>query len=52
MENIVISAVTALTVSFIYCKISAGHTFKVIDGYVKDLIDMAKKLIRDAYVNK
>lgn len=52
MENIIVSAVTAIIVSIIYCKIAAVHTFKVIDGYVKSLIEMAKESIRDTRLYK
>lgn len=52
MENIIVPAITAIIVSGIYCKISAVHTFNVIDGYVKDLIEMVKKSLRDARFNK
>lgn len=47
MKTIIESAVIALMVSAVYGKISAAHTFKVIDSYVKDMIETAKKLIRD-----
>ncbi len=52
MENIIVSAVTAMIVSIICCKITAVHTFKVIDGYVKSLIEMAKESIRDTRLYK
>lgn len=52
MENVIISAVTAFVVSTIYNKISAAHTFEVIDGYVRDVIDLAKQSISDAKINK
>lgn len=49
METIVSAAITALIVSAIYGKASAVHTFNVIDGYVKDMIEVTKELIRDTY---
>lgn len=53
MQNeIVLSILASLIVSVIYNKISAAYTFKVIDGYVKDVIGMVKELIRDARVDK
>lgn len=39
----------SLCVSVIANKILAVYTFKVIDGYVKDLFEITKKSIRDAY---
>lgn len=48
MNEIIVSAAVSLVVSAVYCKISAVHTLDVIDGYVKSVIDMAKKSIRDA----
>lgn len=50
--QILTSAIVAIIVSAIYCKISAANTFSVIDGYVKDMIELAKKSIGDAYLNK
>lgn len=52
IEVIAISAMTSLIVSVLCCKISAAYTFKVIDGYVKDMIEIAKKSIRDTYFDK
>ena len=46
MENVIISAVTALAVSVIYNKISAVHTFEVIDGYVREVIELAKQSMK------
>lgn len=45
-------ALIALIVSVVCCKISAAYTFKVIDGYVKDVIELAKKSISDTYLKK
>ena len=39
--------ITSVIVSAIYNKIAAAHTFKVIDGYVRDVVELAKQLIRD-----
>lgn len=47
METIVSAAITALIVSAIYGKASAVHTFNVIDGYVKDMIELIEKSITD-----
>lgn len=52
VTEIITAAITSLVVSVIYCKISAAHTLKVIDGYVKSMIDMAKESIKDAYLRK
>ncbi|MCM1039821.1 MAG: hypothetical protein NC434_10905 [Ruminococcus sp.] len=47
-----ICVLIALLVSFITNKILAIYTFKVIDGYVKELFEITKKSIRDAYSGK
>ena len=52
MKEIILPAVIALVVSAIYCKISAVYTFRVIDGYVKNVITMAKESIRDTYLKE
>lgn len=52
MADIVVTVIVALAVSVVSCKISAAHTFNVIDGYVKEVIELAKKSIRDAYIDK
>lgn len=49
---IFIAAVTATTVSVICCNISARVTFKKIDKYVADMVNLAKESIRDAHFNK
>lgn len=49
---ITISTVVSIATSLIVGKMVAAHTFLVIDGYVKNIVDMTKKLIRDAYLNK
>lgn len=49
---IVTSSVISIIVSLICGKIIAIHTFNVIDGYVREVIEMAKKSIRDARTNK
>lgn len=48
VECIVISVI----VSVVCNRILAIHTFKVIDGYVKSIIDMAKESIRNTYFDK
>ncbi len=52
MKDIAVAALTAIVASAVYCKISAAYTFKVIDGYVKEMIDMAKDSIRNAHLDK
>lgn len=52
MKNTVISMAVAAIVSVVCNKILAAYTFKVIDSYVKDLIEMAKELVRDAHFDK
>lgn len=51
-ESFWISIVVSIAVSIASNKILAAHTFNVIDDYVKDLIEVAKKSIRDAYSDK
>lgn len=52
MKVIVAAAVVSLIVSVVCGKITAAYTFKIIDGYVRDIIEVAKKSIRDAYIDK
>ncbi len=52
MWTMITAAITAFIVSVICCRISAAVTFKIIDRYVADMIDMAKGSIRDAYLDK
>lgn len=49
MDYKLASALIALGMSIIANKLLAIHTFKVIDGYVKELFEISKKSIRDAY---
>lgn len=41
----------SVVVSAIVAKAIAAYHFKVIDSYVKDMIDLAKKHIEEAYTN-
>ena len=52
VESIIITVVTALAVSIIYCRISAIHTFNVIDGFVNEIIDLVKALVKNTDSNK
>lgn len=47
-----ISALTALVVSMLCCKISAAYTFKVIDGHVEKTLELIKKLLSSTYIDK
>ncbi len=49
MDYKLASALIALGVSIIANKLLAIQTLKVIDGYVKELFEISKKSIRDAY---
>ena len=49
---VVVSAVVSSTMTMILTKAIAAYHFKVIDGYVKDVVEMAKEQIRKAYVNR
>ena len=54
-EIVLISAITAAVVSVVICNISARITLEIIDRYVQDVVDNAKKAmksIRDTYVNE
>lgn len=44
-----VCALIALGISIIANRLLAIHTFKVIDGHVKELFEITKKSIRDAY---
>lgn len=49
---VIIAAVTALAVSVICCKIYSIYALKIIDKYVKDIIELAKQSIRNTYFDK
>ena len=50
--SLIVAAATAIAVSIVCCNISAIKTFNTIDGYVKDMINSTKQLIRDTYLDK
>lgn len=52
MNDISATILVSITVSVICNKILAVYTFNVIDGYVRDVLEMVKKLIRDTYQGK
>lgn len=52
LNEIIIPAIVSLIVSIIYNKILSTYIFKVIDAYVKELFEITKKSIRNAYSSK
>ena len=52
LQTIAIAAATGFVVSVVCCRISASITFRIIDRYVKDIVDLAMESIRDAYSGK
>lgn len=52
MKEMVVCVAICILVTVIANRILAIHTFKVIDGYVKDLFEITKESIRDTYSNK
>lgn len=52
MNTIITAATTAVIVSVVCCKIMSRIIFEIIDKYVKDMVELAKKSIRDAYRGK
>lgn len=47
--NILVSCVCSIIISVIINRIIALHYMKVIDGYMNDIMDMIKNLIRTTY---
>lgn len=45
LQTVLISALVSLIVS----NLTAAHHFNVIDGYVRDMIELAKEEIKKAY---
>ena len=52
LQTIAIAAATAFVVSVVCCRISASITFRIIDRYVKDIVNMAMESIRNANFGK
>lgn len=52
MKELVVCVAICTLVTVIVNRILAIHTFKVIDGYVKELFEITKESIRDAYSGK
>lgn len=46
--SIAVSGITSVVVT----RIEATRYFKVIDSYAKGIIELAKKHIKDAYINR
>ena len=51
-EIILITIAVSVVVSVISNKLLAVHTLNAIDGYVKEMIEVAKASIRDAHSGK
>lgn len=49
---VLVSAVVSSTMTLILIKAIAANHFKVIDGYVKDMVEIAKEQIRLAYISR
>ena len=49
---VLVSAVISFATTLILTRRIAVNHFKVIDGYVKDMVEIAKNEIRLAYVNR
>lgn len=53
MEQVIMACIiTAIITSLLTTKIIATYYFKIIDGYVKSMIDMSKDLLRTTYLKK
>ena len=52
LQTIAIAAATGFVVSVVCCRISASITFRIIDRYVKDIVNMAMESIRNANFGK
>lgn len=50
--TIIVSAVVSSAVTIVLTKKIAAHHFQVIDSYVKDVVEIAKKNIEAAYTNR
>lgn len=49
---VLVSAVVSSAMTLILTRKIAAHHFKVIDGYVKDMVEIAKEQIRLAYLGQ
>lgn len=52
LSEIIIPAIVSLVVTIVCNKLLTIHIFKVIDAYVKELFEITKKSIRNAYSGK
>lgn len=52
MEYVLLSILISGITSVVVTKIEATRYFKVVDSYVKDLIELAKKHIKEAYASR
>lgn len=52
LNEILIPSIVSLVVTVICNRLLTIHTFKVIDTYVKELFEITKKSIRNAYSSK
>lgn len=49
---VLVSVVVSTTITLILTKEIAAYHFKVIDSYVKDMVDIAKEQIQKAFGNR
>ena len=52
MKYVILAIVLSAISSAMVAKVIAAYHFKVIDSYVKDMIELAKEEIRKAYVSR
>ena len=52
MKYVVVSVLLSVAASVVVTKIIAAYHFRVIDSYLKDLIEEAKKQIRKAATSR
>ena len=52
MKIVLVCVLASAITSYLVAKAIAAHHFKVIDSYVRDVIDLAKKQIDAAYINQ
>ena len=49
---IICSILTSCIVSAIVTKVIAAHYFNVMDSYIKDIIEIAKRHMNDVYLSQ
>lgn len=52
LAAVLASAVVSFATTLILTRKIAADHFKVIDGYVKDMVEIAKEQIRKAYISQ